>query len=79
MGYVSTGMGYHFSALLVFLMALHLRWGTETPFGLVLYGLTITGEFILSQLISRVAVTLVRPWIVDTLLTAGFDVTQVIH
>ena len=31
MGYISTGMGYCFGALLVFLMA--LRLGTETLFG----------------------------------------------
>ena len=32
--YVSAGMGYRFSALLVSLMALHSHHGTETPFGL---------------------------------------------
>ena len=35
MGYISTGMGYHFSVLLVFLMALRSRQETETPFSLV--------------------------------------------
>ena len=36
MGYVSTGLGSRFSALHMFLMALHSRLGAQTPFGLLI-------------------------------------------
>ena len=35
MDYISTGMGYHFSALLMSQMALHSQYGTKMPMSLV--------------------------------------------
>ena len=62
-GYVSAGMGYSFSALLMFLMTLRSCQGTETPFGLVFSHFFSMA----TQKSQKILMKLVEQWIVPDL------------